>query len=285
MSRPVLICFAGDVWDGNPHSRHHLMRRFAGRFDVLFVEGIAMRAPTTADSFEWRRVAAKLRAGTRLRTVEPHLHVLRPPPVPPGRAQILTLRAQIRLSLRRLRLDGPRVSWFSLPNVAPLRGHLGERGSILYYQDRYDAFSHVDGDRLRAGLRALAEGCDVAVATAAPLADDLRALGADPIVVPHGVDVERFAGPQATPADLEGLERPLVGFVGLVDDHLSFESFRAVADAPDAGHAGDRRRHERRSGRAAPPAHPPARCPPVRHDPRLPAGVRLLPHPVRRLAG
>jgi glycosyltransferase involved in cell wall biosynthesis len=155
--------------------------------------------------------------------------------VPPGRAQVLTLRAQIRLSLRRRRLDGPRVTWFSLPNVAPQRGRLGERGSILYYQDRYDAFSHVDGERLRAGLRSLARGCEVAVATAAPLANDLRALGADPIVVPHGVDVERFAGAHPTPADLGGLERPLVGFVGLVDDHLSFDSFLAVADALDQG--------------------------------------------------
>jgi glycosyltransferase involved in cell wall biosynthesis len=235
MTRPVLICFAGDVWDGNPHSRHHLMRRFAGRFEVLFVEGIPMRAPTTSDRFEWRRAAAKLRAGVRLRTVAPHLYVLRPLPVPPGRAQVATLRLQVEYALRRLRLGGPRLTWFSLPNVAPLRGRLGERGSVLYYQDRYDAFSHVDAGRLRAGLRALAAGCDVAFASAGPLADDLRALGADPVLVPHGVDVDRFAGRHAAPADLDGLARPLVGYIGIVDDYLSQAALLAVANNPATG--------------------------------------------------
>jgi hypothetical protein len=55
-----LICFAGDSWDGNPHSRHHLMSRFAARFDVLFVEGVPMRSVARGDRYEWRRVAAKL---------------------------------------------------------------------------------------------------------------------------------------------------------------------------------------------------------------------------------
>jgi hypothetical protein len=42
--RPTLLCFAGDLWDGNPHSRHHLMRRYAERYDVLFVESVPMRS-------------------------------------------------------------------------------------------------------------------------------------------------------------------------------------------------------------------------------------------------
>ena len=42
--KPVIICFAGDVWAGNPHSRHHLMRRLTPEFEVLFVESIPMRS-------------------------------------------------------------------------------------------------------------------------------------------------------------------------------------------------------------------------------------------------
>ena len=100
-SRPTLICFAGDVWDGNPHSRHHLMRRFAGRFEVLFVEGVPMRSVARGRRGELRRVLTKLR-GIRggLRTVAPHLHVLRPVAIPPAgavgrRLQLLGLRAQV----------------------------------------------------------------------------------------------------------------------------------------------------------------------------------------------
>ena len=233
-TRPVILCFAGDVWDGNPHSRHHLMRRFTARWDVLFIEGVPMRSFARADRAELGRVMAKLRARVGLRTVTDGLHVLRPLPVPPAgaagrRAQLTALRLQILRARRRLGLRGPALSWFSLPVVAPLRGRLGEQGSLFYYQDRYDAFSHVDGERLRSHVAALARGCDACVASSEPLAADLRELDAQPVVVPHGVDADRFAAPTEVPADLARLEQPLVGCVGLVDDHLDFDAILAVA--------------------------------------------------------
>ena len=240
-SRPTIICFAGDVWDGNPHSRHHLMRRFAGRFDVLFVEGVPMRSVATGQPGELRRVAAKLRTVRgNLRTVAPHLHVLRPFAVPPAgavgrRLQLLAVRAHVDAALRRLGLDGPAISWFSIPVCAPLRGRFGEVGSVLYYQDRYDAFSHVDAKHLRRCLRELAAGCDVAIASSAALAEDLRGLGATPQLVAHGVDAKRFAGRPPPPPDLADLERPLVGYVGIVDDYLDLELFTAVADRLERG--------------------------------------------------
>lgn len=238
---PVVICFAGDVWDGNPHSRHHLMRRFAaGAWDVLFIEGVPMRPVSTGDRHELRRILAKLRTRSGLRTVAPGLYVLRPLPIPPAgplgrRLQLAALRAQIAWARRWLDLDGPAIAWFSLPVVAPLVGRLGERGSVLYYQDRYDEFTHVDAPYLRACLRTLVEGCDVTIASADALADDLRALGGSPHVVRHGVDVEHFAASAPPPAALAGLERPLIGCVGLVDDHLDFDALRAVADGLERG--------------------------------------------------
>jgi glycosyltransferase involved in cell wall biosynthesis len=235
MPRPLLICFAGDRWDGNPHSRHHLMRRFAGEFEVMFIESMPMRSMAATDSLELQRAWRKLRGGVGFRTAAPHLHVLTPPPIPPaGRighaAQLATVRCQIAYARRRVRLEGPVLSWFSVPIAAPLRGRLGERGSLFFYQDRYDAFSRVDAPRLRELTASLARGCDACIATSEQLAEDLRRLGGDPVVVHHGVDAERFAGDPRPPSDLAQLERPLVGYVGLLDDYLSFETIRAVAD-------------------------------------------------------
>ena len=238
--RPVLVCFAGDVWDGNPHSRHHLMRRLAGEFEVLFVEGIPMRSVARIGRSEARRIVHKLAARSGLRTVHPGLHVLRPWPIPPagaaGRAlQLAGLRRQVEGALRRLNLRGPRALWFSLPNVALLLGRLKERGALLYYQDRYEAFSHVDVERLRADLATLARSCDATVATAGVLADDLVQLGAKPLTVPHGVDLQRFTSDSTMPEDLRSLPRPLVGHVGLLDDHISTDLLLATADAIPAG--------------------------------------------------
>jgi glycosyltransferase involved in cell wall biosynthesis len=233
--RPTLLCFAGDLWDGNPHSRHHLMRRYAERYDVLFVESVPMRSLALGGGGELRRIWRKLRAGVGLRTVEPGLHILRPIPIPPsGRIgrylQRVALVAQIRWAQRRLKLHGPLLSWFSLPVAAPLLGRFGEQGSILYYQDRYDEFSHVDAPYLRTCLEKLARGCDIAVVSAEELGADLRSLGAVPILVPHGVDVDRFAGVPPMPSDLKALPKPLVGYVGLIDDYLDLELLVRLAD-------------------------------------------------------
>lgn len=240
--RPVLICLAGDQWDGHPHSRHHLMRRFAADWDVLFIESVPMRAPAVASAFDLRHAVRRLAARPLVRTVADGLHVLRPIPIPPagrfGRAlQMAVVRRNIESACINLGLAGPRVVWFSLPNARTLRERLGARGSVFYYQDRYEAFTGVDRDRLRADVAALARDCEVTIATSTGLADDLASLGATPVVVAHGVDFKHFAGAvgSAPPADLDGLERPLIGYVGLLDDYISFEHLRATADALEAG--------------------------------------------------
>jgi len=238
--RPTLLCFAGDVWDGNPHSRHHLATRFAAEFDVLFIEGVPMRSVAYGDRHELRRIVGKLRSRAKLRMVREGLHVLRPLPVPPAgpvgrRLQLAALRHAVLGACRELRLDGPRISWFSVPVAAPLRGKLGDRASVFYYQDRYDAFSHVDAAALQRHVADLARGCDLSIATADSLAADLREHGAEPLVVPHAVDVDRFAGTFPMPSDLADLEPPLIGCVGLIDDYLSFDALRAVADSLDQG--------------------------------------------------
>jgi glycosyltransferase involved in cell wall biosynthesis len=215
------------------------MRRLAGRYEVLWVDGAFIRSLSKLDRRAWLGLFRKLRR-VSLRTVEPHLHVLNPLPVPPaGRVgrwlRLASLRLQIRLALRRLGLTGERLLWFSLPNVAPLAGRLGERASLFYYQDRYHEFPNVDRAQLEADVRALARQCDVSVASAAALADDLRALGADPVLVPHGVDVARFAGEHDVPDDVAAFERPLVGYVGRVGDHMWMEAVVAAADRLDRG--------------------------------------------------
>lgn len=238
--RPTLICFAGDEWDGNPHSRHHVMRRLSRDWEVLWIEGVAMRSVAPARG-EAGRVLRKLRAGSGLRTVAPGLHVLRPPPLPPAgrlgrRLQLALLARSVGRARSRLGLGDGAIAWFSLPVAAPLLGRLGERGAIFYYQDRYHEFSHVDGGHLRDCLAKLAREADVTVATSAALLADLDELGASPVLVPHGVDLERFAATGSPePADLAEFERPLVGYVGLIDDYLAFDHFLAVAERLERG--------------------------------------------------
>lgn len=150
--------------------------------------------------------------------------------------QLRALEAQIVWARQKAAMRGPVVSWFSLPTVADLRGRFGERGSLFYCQDRYEHFSHVDSVVVRRCVAELARGCEASIATSAELAGDLRALGADPITVPHGVEIARFAQQSLSePPDLQELERPLIGYTGLIDDYLSFGHLLAVADRLERG--------------------------------------------------
>jgi glycosyltransferase involved in cell wall biosynthesis len=217
------------------------MKRFAAAgWWVLFVEGVPMRGVVASDRHEWSRIRRKLRSPAGLRTPLPRLHTLQPLPIPPTgpigrRLQAGGLWLQINAAKRRLGVRGSCISWFSLPVAAPLRGHLGDSASIFYYQDRYDAFAHVDVTYLQAGVARLAAECDIAIASAQELADDLTELGARPVVVPHGVDTEFFATPAPIPADLTRLERPLVGCIGLIDDHIDLSAIAAIAESLDYG--------------------------------------------------
>jgi glycosyltransferase involved in cell wall biosynthesis len=167
--------------------------------------------------------------------------VCQPLPLPPAgawgrRLQERALKQQVARAARTLGLcRAPLVTWFSVPIAAPLLGSLGESVSVFYYQDRYAEFSHVDRERLTAQTRRLAEDSDLALASAEPLAEDLRLMGAEPVLVPHGVDAGRFAPGGTPPGELERLERPLVGCVGLIDDYWDVDAIVSTAERLSSG--------------------------------------------------
>ena len=288
--RPALICFAGDAWDGNPHSRHHLMRLLAARLRRPVRRGAA---DAGTDGRRSHGAAARLaQAAGAGRPARGGAAPVRPAAaaraaVGPGRPRAAAAGA------RAPRSPGPRAvpGWASAasPGSAcrtwrPLRGEVGDRASILYYQDRYDAFTGVDGERLRRHLASLAAGCDVS-------------RGDRPSRWPGPARARRRPGGRAArrrrrplrgggpepPADLAGLERPLVGCVGLIDDHLDVPALLATATpwsaAPSCWSAATTS-----DDRA--PAHPRMRLlgrRPYETMPAYLARLRRLPRPVRAL--
>ena len=153
---------------------------------------------------------------------------------------------QIAYARRRLRIDGPIVSWFSVPIAAPLRSRrLGDRGWLFHHQqDLYDELSGrrrgaSTGVDRRAGPRLRRQRRDKPGGARQRSPPFRRAAT---VLAPHGVDVERFAGDPALPIDIAGLERPLVGYVGIIDDYLI-----ALCD-PCYSRAASTKRHGRARG-------------------------------------
>jgi glycosyltransferase involved in cell wall biosynthesis len=142
-----IICFAGeDWWYHHPHSKYHLMRRFAKAGNrVIFVNSISMGLPSLANKDLLPRIIRKLRSYARLARSTPEgVTVVSPAVIPffgSGAARAVNrklLATQIGRLARRGGLTRP-ILWIAIPTAADMIGQFDERLVIYQVSDKYDA--------------------------------------------------------------------------------------------------------------------------------------------------
>lgn len=142
-----MVCFGGeDWWYHHPHSKNHLMKRFARAGNrVIFVNSISMGLPGLAHKDLLPRVARKLRSYSKLaRTTEEGITVVSPAALPfygsraARAANRLLLAAQIRRLAASRGLSKP-ILWVAIPTAAQLVGQLDESLVVYHVSDKYDA--------------------------------------------------------------------------------------------------------------------------------------------------
>src|SRR3954464_6825299 len=103
-----IVCFGGeDWWYHHPHSKNHLMRRFARAGNrVIFVNSISMGLPGLANKDLLPRIARKLRSYARLARPTPEgVTVVSPAVIP-----FFGSRASRALNRRLL---GRQIGWLA----------------------------------------------------------------------------------------------------------------------------------------------------------------------------
>jgi glycosyltransferase involved in cell wall biosynthesis len=142
-----IICFGGeDWWYHHPHSKNHLMRRFARAGNkVIFVNSISMGLAPMKSGEVLPRIKRKLKSYAKLaRTTEEGITVVSPAVVPffGSRAAAATnrrlLTAQISALARSRGLSRP-VLWIAIPTAVEVIGRLNEQLVIYHVSDKYDA--------------------------------------------------------------------------------------------------------------------------------------------------
>src|SRR6185503_11183953 len=103
-----IICFGGeDWWYHHPHSKYHLMRRFAKAGNrVIFVNSISMGLPSLSNKDLLPRIIRKLRS------------------------------LQIGRLARRGGLANP-ILWIAIPTAVDMIGQFAERLVIYQVSDKY----------------------------------------------------------------------------------------------------------------------------------------------------
>jgi UDP-galactopyranose mutase len=160
------------------------------------------------------------------------------PHLPRGLAPKEAVAEQRRL-LDRLREEhevGPFVCWYSTPMAVAFTRHLRPLVTVYDCMDELSAFAGAPAE-LRRLERELLERADLVFAGGQSLYQAKRGLHPDVYAFPSGVDAAHFRRARSRgeePADQARIERPRLGFYGVLDERLDLELVTAVAAArPD----------------------------------------------------
>ncbi|MGB7202905.1 MAG: glycosyltransferase [Pyrinomonadaceae bacterium] len=232
-----IVCFSHD-WTGDPLSKTHLMRVLSRENRILWINALPNRMPTTSPK-DLSRIFSKLRSfADPIREVEPNIFVLNPLAIPAyGSRAIVDLNRralirQVKKAMQRLGFKNM-VNMVFNPAAGMIAGRLGESELVYYCVDEYTAFTGVSN-----GLRSIEEDlfrrADLVVVSAERLYDSKNHLNRNTHIIRHGTDWKHFRkavdASLSTPSDIADLQRPIIGFHGLLADWVDYALIKKIAE-------------------------------------------------------
>ena len=232
-----IICFAGeDWWYHHPHSKNHLLKRYARRNKVLFVNSISMGLPSFGNPDFFLKIRRKLKSYARwLRKVPEGLWVMTPVNLPFYGSRFgrwvnrILLVTQLRLAMLLLGISRP-ILWVAIPTAAEMAGRLGEKLLLYQVSDKYDANedSALSAQVIRSYDRQLKEAAGVVLYSGRKLFSEARE--PNRFFLEQAVDFEHFSNLAAEPApELEGIAHPVLGYFGAMDYVMDTDLMAEVA--------------------------------------------------------
>ena len=230
-----IICFGGeDWWYHHPHSKNHLMRRFARAGNkVIFVNSISMGLAPIKSRELVPRITRKLKSYAKLaRTTTEGITVVSPAVVPFFGSAAATaanrrlLTTQIAGLARRRGLTNP-ILWIAIPTAVEIVGRLNEQLVIYHVSDKYDA-NTMDHATDPAFIRALHErAIDAAdlifYSSRKLLAETTRGLERSHLLE-QAVDFDHWSrvstGDLRVADEVEGIPHPRIGYFGAIEPWL-----------------------------------------------------------------
>ena len=245
-----IICFGGeDWWYHHPHSKNHLMRRFARAGNkVIFVNSISMGMVSVRHKDFLPRVTRKLRSYAKLaRTTDEGITVVSPAVVPffgssaARRINQRLLATQIGGLARSRGLRQP-ILWIAIPTAVEMVGRLNESLVVYHVSDKYDAntMDHAVDPGLITGLhnRAL-DSADVIFYSSRKLFDEATRACERSYLLEQAVDFDHWSRVTGealvVPAEVANISRPRLGYFGAIEPWLVDQQLikRAAREHPD----------------------------------------------------
>ena len=245
-----IICFGGeDWWYHHPHSKAHLMRKFASAGNkVIFVNSISMGLPGLAHKDLLPRIKRKLGSYSKLaRQTEEGITVVSPASLPffgSAAARSVNRRllsAQIGKLARSRGLTKP-ILWIAIPTAAEMIGMLDEAAVVYQVSDKYDAntMDHATDPALIRRLHEHAiDAADLVFYSGRKLFNEAARGCERSYLLEQGVDYEHWRrvgeGTVAIATEVANIPRPRLGYFGAIEPWLVDQELikRAARERPE----------------------------------------------------
>jgi glycosyltransferase involved in cell wall biosynthesis len=230
-----IICFGGeDWWYHHPHSKNHLMRRFARAGNrVIFVNSISMGLASLTNKDLLPRVARKLKSYAKLaRTTPEGITVVSPAALPffgsraSRAANRHLLSAQIGTLARSRGLKNP-ILWIAIPTAVEMIGRMNESLVVYQVSDKYDA-NTMDHATNPATIRKLHEraldSADIILYSGRKLLAEATRGQEHSYLLEQAVDFDHWSrvgsGELEVAAEVACIPRPRIGYFGAIEPWL-----------------------------------------------------------------
>jgi glycosyltransferase involved in cell wall biosynthesis len=230
-----IICFGGeDWWYHHPHSKNHLMRRFARAANrVIFVNSISMGLPSLRHKDLLPRVTRKLRSYAKFaRKTSEGITVVSPATLPffasptARRMNRQLLKSQIQRLARKGGLSKP-ILWIAIPTAAEMIGCFDESIVVYHVSDKYEA-NTMDHGTDPATIRQLHEraidAADIIFYSSRKLFEEAERGRERSHLLEQAVDFDHWSrvgsGELEVAPEVARIPRPRLGYFGAIEPWL-----------------------------------------------------------------
>ncbi len=247
MSANNWIIFFGEDWGRHPSTGQHLAKELAQHHQVLWVNSMGLRAPELTIS-DIQRAFSKLGqfvASLVQKTAEPednsvpeNIHVVSPIAIPLlkyafiRRINHFLVTRYLTKKMGQLGIVNPLLITSAVESVDVI-DELGAIRKAYYCADEYSEIAGLDSQLVISLECELLQKIDVVIATSSLLQRSKSQLHNNVQYLPHGVDFKMFSRALQSsdmPQDISGIPKPMVGFVGLLGEHINYHLIKRLAD-------------------------------------------------------
>jgi len=245
-----IICFGGeDWWYHHPHSKAHLMRKFARAGNkVIFVNSISMGLPGLGHKDLLPRIKRKLGSYSKLaRQTDEGITVVSPASLPffgtaaARKANRHLIGAQIKRLAQRRGLTNP-VLWIAIPTAADMIGAFDEAAVVYQVSDKYDAntMDHAtDPELIRSLHNRAIDAADLVFYSGRKLFSEATRGTERSYLLEQGVDYDHWRRVREealnVAPEIAKIPRPRLGYFGAIEPWLVDQELikRASRERPE----------------------------------------------------